>query len=124
MENEPGPPDRAVAPFDPEGLVAALRDAARVLFPDQVVDDLEVRHLVRVITECSLLLTDVYSAERIARIMSRDRGFLCSIAGRLLDPEHLRRGGVLYRVRKLPDDVRVVGDKALFDHGLLGLRQG
>ena len=28
---------------------------------------------------------------------------------------------VVRRVRHLPDDVRVVGDKALFDHGLLGL---
>jgi hypothetical protein len=27
------------------------------------------------------------------------------------------------RVRRLPDEVRVVGDKALFDHGLRGLRQ-
>ncbi len=124
MENEPRvPPDRAVAPLDADGLVASLRDAARALFPDQVVDDLEMRHLVRVITECSLLLTDVYSAERIARIMRRDRGFLFGIVGRLVDQEHPDRGGVLSRVRRLPDDVRMVGDKALFDHGLLGLRQ-
>src|SRR6185436_19788608 len=30
---------------------------------------------------------------------------------------------VLYRVRRLPDDVRLVGDKALFDLGLTGLRR-
>ena len=30
---------------------------------------------------------------------------------------------MLYRVRRLPDDVRVVGDKALFDRGMFGQRQ-
>ena len=124
MENQPRlPPGGSVAPSDAEYLETALRDAARALCPDQLMDDLEVRHLVRVISECSLLLTDVYSAERIARIMSRDRGILVQLASRLVEPVFPDSGDLLYRVRSLPDDVRVVGDKALFDHGLLGLKR-
>ena len=33
-------------------LEARLRDAARGLFPERLIDDLEVRHLIRVLTEC------------------------------------------------------------------------
>lgn len=117
------PPTRPVEPFDPEALEARVREAAQVLFPDRILDDLEVRHLIRVVTECSLLLTDVYSTDRLARIMSPDRGVLFGLVGRLIEQERLGQGEVLYRVRRLPDDVRVVGDKALFDLGLLGLRQ-
>ena len=55
-------------------LEARLREVAHGLFPDRVMDDLEVRHLMRVISECALLLGDVYSDERIARVLHPDRG--------------------------------------------------
>ncbi len=116
------PIGRTVEPFDPESLEARLREVARARFPNQVMDDMEVRHLIRVVTECSLLLTDVYSSERISRIMNPERGFLFGLVGRLIEQERRGDGEVLYRVRRLPDDVRVVGDKALFDSGLRGLR--
>ncbi len=124
MDREPlVPPNRTIEPFDPVALEGRVREAAHLLFPDQVLDDLEVRHLIRVVTECSLLLTDVYSPERLARIKSPDRGVLFGLVGRLIEQERLGQGEVLYRVRRLPDDARVIGDKALFDLGLLGLRQ-
>ena len=41
----------------------------------------------------------------------------------ILEEERAGGGKVLYRVRRLPDDVRLVGDKALFDLGLTGLRR-
>jgi MoxR-like ATPase len=117
------PSARRIEPFDQDSLDARLREVATRLFPDRIVDDLEVRHLSRVITDCSLLLTDVYSNERIERVMHPDRGLLLNLIGRLIEQERLGQGEVLYRVRRLPDDVRVIGDKALFDLGLLGLRQ-
>jgi hypothetical protein len=112
---------RAVEPLDPDTLEERLRAATNALFPNRIVDDLEMRHLTRVVTECSLLLTDVYSDRRIARIMQSDRAFLSSVVHRLLSRERQGEGDVLYRVRRLPDDVRVVGDKALFDLALLGM---
>lgn len=105
---------------DPEALKARLRLAARGLAPERFVDDLEVDHLIRVVTECSMMLSDVYSEERLARIMHPERGFLRTLVERLVDQERKDQGEVLYRVRRLPDDVRVIGDKALFDLGLSG----
>ena len=106
--------------LDQASLEARLREAAREVMPDGAVDRLEMQHLVRVITECSLLLSDVYSEERIARVMHPERGFLTSLVDQLIDQERRGDGEVLYRVRRLPDDVRVIGDKALFDLGLSG----
>lgn len=108
---------------DDASLEARLKAAARSLAPERLVDDLELRHLVRVVTGCSLLLTDVYSDERIARIMQPDRSLLAAIIDRLLEERRRGDGEVLFRVRRLPDDVRVVGDMALFDHGLRGLKR-
>jgi MoxR-like ATPase len=115
--------DRVIEPLDPEGLEARLRDVARHRAGTSDVDGVELRHLVRVLTGCSLLLTDVYSDERIARIMQSDRGLLSRLVGQLIEQQRRGAGEVLYRIRRLPDDVRVVGDKALFDFGFLGLRK-
>jgi len=113
--------DSRIDRLDEKSVDARLRLAARSVAPGEVMDDLELRHLARVITECSLLLTDVYSEERIARIMQRDQGALTGLVDRLIAEQQRGEGEALYRVRRLPDDVRVVGDKALFDAGLLGL---
>ncbi len=113
---------RRIEGLEGSALTTQLRQAADLLRPHRVVDDLELRHLTRVVTECSLLLTDVYSKERIARIMHPDRGLLSSLVLKLIEEEREAGGEVLYRVRRLPEDVRVVGDKALFDLGLLGLK--
>lgn len=108
--------DRTITPLDPEYLETRLRAVSRL-------DDPELRHLVRVLTGCSLLLTDVYSDERIARVMERDRSVLDQLIGQILDADRPDGGEALYRIRRLPDDVRMVGDKALFDFGFLGLRR-
>lgn len=115
------PERRCVDGTDEARLEERLRDAARAVARDRVFDDMEVRHLARVITGCSLLLTDVYSDERIARIMQPGGTLLSGLVGRLIEEQRSAGGEVLYRVRRLPDDVRVVGDMALFDHGLRGL---
>ena len=109
--------------LDPVTLEARLRASARHLSGGHGVDTLEVKHLVRVLTGCSLLLTDVYSDDRIARIMQSDRFLLSSLVGQLIEEQRRAGGAVFYRIRRLPDDVRVVGDKALFDFGFLGLRK-
>jgi len=111
-----------IEPLDPEHLETRLRELARRIAPDLDVEGPELRHLVRVLTGCSLLLTDVYSDERIARVMERERSVL-DLVGQILDAERPDGGEALYKIRRLPDDVRMVGDKALFDFGFLGLRK-
>ena len=121
MAQHSNEPTKRIESLDREVLEARLRDVARGLFPDRIIDDLEVTHLIRVVTECALLLGDVYSDDRIARVM-RPGGNPAVGVDRLLE-EAEGREEILFRVRRLPDEVRVIGDKALFDHGLLGLRQ-
>ncbi len=116
-------PNRTIEAFDAETLEARLKESARLLAGAYGVDRLELKHLARVLTGCSLLLTDVYSEERIARIMQSDRSLLSSIVGQLIEEQRRGGGEVFYRIRRLPDDVRVVADKALFDFGFLGLRK-
>jgi hypothetical protein len=113
-------PPRRIETLDRPLLEQRLREAARSCHPGGVVDDLELRHLVRVLTECALLLGDVYSSERIAHVLEPGGHGPAALAHvREDDPEE----EVLLRVRRLPDDVRLVGDKALFDHALLGLQR-
>ena len=123
MGEDANRPDRTIEPLDLETVEARLRDAARLRSGARAVDGLEVRHLARVLTGCSLLLSDVYSEGRIARIMQADRSLLSSLVGHLIEEQRRGFGEVFYRIRRLPDDVRVVGDKALFDYGFLGLRR-
>jgi hypothetical protein len=109
--------------LDPEALEERLRNAARRLMPDRVMDELEVRHLARVISECSLLLADVYSDRRLAHIMQPDPDLITGLIDELARQHATDGPGLLQRVRRLPDDVKVVGDKALFDMGLRGKRE-
>ncbi len=122
MSERPKTTRRSVEPADPESLEGSLRRVVQRLFAHRDVDDHELRHLTRVITECSLLPTDVYSDERISRIMGPSPAVLARLLDGILDQTHGGGDEVLYRVRRLPDDVRVVGDKALFDLGIQGLR--
>ena len=109
--------------LDPEALEGRLREAARRLMPDRVMDELEVRHLARVISECSLLLADVYSDRRLAHIMQPDPELITGLIDQLARQHATDGSDLLQRVRRLPDDVKVVGDKALFDLGLQGKRE-
>ena len=123
MADETTNAGRTIEPLDFEALESRLVEAVRHLAGAPGVDPTELGHLMRVLTGCSLLLTDVYSDERISRIMQADRGVLSTLVGQWLEQSRQGSGDVLYRIRRLPDDVRVVGDKALFDFGFLGLRK-
>ncbi len=116
-----------IEPINPAALEARLREVASQVLPAGTADDLEIRHLLRVVLECSLLLNDVYSEDKVRRIMQTESGLLNRLVDKLADSDEADtpegQGQVLRRVRRLPDDVRVIGDKALFDLGLLGLRE-
>jgi hypothetical protein len=108
--------------LEPDALTARLKTSAERVSPGRVMDGLELRHLVRVVTECSMLLKDVYTDSRIARIMEPDR-LVDRLVQRFLDRAPDVEGQERYLVKSLPDDVRRLADKALFDHGLLGRRE-
>ncbi len=116
------PPEVTIESLEPEALAARLRLSAGRVSPQRVMDDHELRHLVRVVHECSLLLKDVYTDRRIARIMEPDR-LVDRLVQRFMERQPDVEGQERYLVRRLPDDVRRLADKALFDLGLLGRRE-
>ena len=115
-------PGVKIESVEPEALAARLRESAGRVSPNRIMDELELRHLVRVVHECSLLLKDVYTDRRIARIMEPDR-LVDRLVRRFMDRQPDIEGQERYLIRRLPDDVRRLADKALFDLGLLGRRE-
>ena len=115
MADKPKRTANRIESLDERTMEVRLRDVARGLSPGRLMDDLEVQHLIRVVTECSLLQGDVYSDERIARIMHPRPRLLGHLLDRLLHEREQDRDAAVLTARRLPDEVRLVGDKALFD---------
>lgn len=111
-----------ILPFDPETLSVRLSHAAELLgMPAPAVPELD--HLVGVVTRCSVLLDDVYTDARLSAILGEDPRRLARIAAapwfRILHREEATPG--VLRLSRLPDEVRGVGDQALFDLAVTGL---
>ena len=99
------------------GLGGRLRRLATRRFPGEAVGRQELNHLVQVITNEALLLTDLYASVSLRSILDRRLGTVGPLPRALADT---RGRGPLYEVRRLPDQIKAVGDKALFDVGLIG----
>ena len=116
MDKPDKPPKPQTAGLDSAALKARLRRAAQDLFPERTIDELELEHLMRVVTECSILFKDVYSEERIRRIMRPNRRLIRDLVDQLIE-SRLHADPDSARVRRLPEEVRLVGDKALYRLG-------
>ncbi len=83
------------------------------------LDDLELRHLLDVALNHALLLTDLISGGRLDRIVrwepTRGPGVLLMPCR----PEEMA-AETIHQVRRIPDEIKIVGDKCLYDAGLLG----
>lgn len=113
-----------IVPFDSDALLERLVRAAQATGCGELSQP-EIEHLVGVITRCSALLTDVYKDETLRAILADDPRRLA----RLLTlpwvglPLATDLPSTLLRLRRLPEGVREVGDKALFDVSITGLQQ-
>ncbi len=114
----------SIVPFDAKHLVARLTRAAEKLGIGPV-DPREIEHLVGVVTRCSALLGDVYTDDRLRAILGQDPRRLAALVAapwfRL--PVTGDLASLVGRIRRLPDEVRTVGDKALFDLAITGLHR-
>ena len=108
--------DRRVENITRRGLGGRLRRLATRRFPGARVDRQELNHLVQVVTNEALLLTDLYASVSLRSILDRR----LTPVGPLLRALADERRGPLFEVRRLPDQIKAVGDKALFDVGLIG----
>ena len=107
--------------FDQKRLEARIRDLSRRLFAGEKVDDLETWHLVQVVEHCSRAISDVYRTVNLDQIL---RGSIRrpQDLGDLLPSDSKSFSGPLHKVTRVPDEVRGLGDRCLYDIGMAGVK--
>jgi hypothetical protein len=108
---------------DRDGVQKRIREAAGKLKPSTRIDQIELDHLVDVVTNHALLLNDLYAQHRLDQILGSDPVSIMQGLADLERQEHELEGETLSHLRRIPDDVRVVGDKCLYDVGLFGRQE-
>ncbi len=100
-----------------EDLRRQLMELAQERFREQLVDTFEIEHLVEIATNYSLLLSDVYEPGKIERILKRN-----DPASRWIDhlnlPDKEPHSSTILHLRNLPDQVKTIADKCLYDVGV------
>lgn len=100
-------------------LVGRLRDLATRSHRD-LLDDLELMHLVEVASNHTLL-SDILQEDRIGRLISVDPQSGIRIFTELADrPGVDLSADTIRQIRQIPDEIKVIADKCLYDVGLLG----
>ena len=112
--------DRTLETLNAGSLESRLRNLAEVVAGDAGFDDLEMRHLLEILTKSSLLLSDAFDPQTLDRLFGGEQR-----PASLFGPGY--RGGSelseerLLNLWKVPDTLRNYGDKCLYDVGLAGL---
>jgi hypothetical protein len=113
--------DRRVENITRDDLEERLREIACHHHPEEVLDRMELVHLVQVVTNEALVLTDLYARVSLGEILQRRvpalPPALRALVERTTRDEEPR---LLFEVKQLPDRIKAVGDKCLFDVGLIG----
>jgi Cdc48 subfamily AAA family protein/ClpA/ClpB-like protein len=104
-----------------ERLEARIREVSRRLFAGQTVDDLETWHLAQVVEHCSKAISDIYGKANLDQILRGGSAKPDDLGGFLnLPSAHKERP--LRRVSRVPDELKGIGDRCLYDIGMAGLR--
>jgi len=104
-------------------LASRLRDlAARTASSRGSFDDLELNHLVEIASNHSLLVSEVYRGEKLERVIAWDPSSTHTMLGAAAAPQELSAEAIR-QFRRIPDEIKLVGDKCLFDVGLIGVQQ-
>ncbi len=117
MENSKPP----LEDLDQKRLEARIRDLSRRFFAGRRVDDLETWHLVQVVEHCSRAISDVYRTVDLEQILRGSVRRPQELQD-LLAPESKSTSGPLHRVTRVPDEVRSIGDRCLYDVGMAGVK--
>ncbi len=114
-------PDRRVENITRDDLEKRLREIALHHHPEEILDRMELVHLVQVVTNEALLLTDLYARVSLGEILQRRVPTLPPALRALVDrTTRDEEPRFLFEVKQLPDRIKAVGDKCLFDVGLIG----
>jgi len=116
-----GNPRPPLEDLNQERLEARIRELAQRLFADKRVDDLETWHLVQVVEHCSRAISDIYRTVNLDQILR----------GTVQRPQNLEEllpavskfsARPLRRVTRVPDELRGIGDRCLYDIGMAGVK--
>ena len=102
-------------------IEARIREVARRLFADQNVDDLETRHLAQVVEHCSRAISDIYRTANLNQIL-RGETTRSDSPEDLLNRISVSARTPLRRVPRVPEELKEVGDRCLYDIGMAGVR--
>jgi Cdc48 subfamily AAA family protein/ClpA/ClpB-like protein len=116
-----GSPRSPLEDLNQDRLEARIRDVARRLFSDKQVDDLETWHLVQVVEHCSRAISDIYRTVNLDQIL---RGSIRPprTLGELLPTDTPPTAQPLGRVTRVPEELRGIGDRCLYDIGMAGVK--
>lgn len=103
-------------------LEERIRDLARRLFAGEKVDDLETWHLAQVIESCSRSISDIYRTVNLDQILRGEVRRSPHLDEILLRSDPRRTEDPLHRVTRVPDTLRGVADRCLYDIGMAGVR--
>jgi MoxR-like ATPase len=116
-----GTPRSTLEDLNQVRLEARIRDVARRLFSDKKVDDLETWHLVQVVEHCSRAISDIYRTVNLDQILKgtvhRPRSL-----GEFLPTDTTPPTQPLGRVTRVPEELRGIGDRCLYDIGMAGVK--
>ena len=112
--------ERTFETLDSGSLEARLRSLADLVAGDTGVDELEMRHLLEILTRSSLLIRNAFDEETLGRLFAGEQRPASMFGQEFrgvsdLAPERL------FTLWKVPDTLRNYGDKCLYDLGLAGL---
>ncbi len=111
--------EKPSGPLTPDVLEERLRSLAQDVLGDLGVDDLEMKHLLEIMTRSSRLLREGYDPRTLDRILSGARQ-----PASLLETVPWSGGEAReerpFRIINVPDVLRNCGDKCLYDVGFAG----
>ncbi|HZN02074.1 MAG TPA: AAA family ATPase [Candidatus Polarisedimenticolia bacterium] len=112
-------PGSAFEDLTPEAIEARLRALADRLVGSSAFDELDLRHLLDLLTQRTPLLRQEYDPGTLDRVLAGDPRPAAILLPAALAPEHPRDEAAL-RAWSVPESLRACGDKCLYDVGVAG----
>ena len=104
-------------------LASRLRDlATRNASSRGSFDDLELKHLLDVATNHALLVSEVYRGEKLDRVIAWEPSSTHALLSPAAGGDELSSEAIR-QYRRIPDEIKLVGDKCLYDVGLVGVHE-
>ncbi len=116
-------PKKYLAPLDRKRLESRLHEITQKYFGEATFDEVEMRYLSGLASNPFLLLADFYHEPTVHQILNPDLHSTVDFLQRIWQEKRRNEdpsAAWLRRIRAFPEEVRLVGDKCLYDVGLFG----